>query len=302
QITLDGVTSFQTSGTTWSVLLTALTSGTHTITATVTDNNGNTGTSSVTITVNTPLTISITSPTNGALLDTNTLTLSGTASGSNIQSVQVSIDGGTANQASGTTSWSFLTSPLTYGTHTITATVTDSSGKTATASLKIIKDSPPVLTVPADMTVIPTSTSGAPVSYTVKATDDSGQVSVACLPPSGSTFSIGTNSVTCTATDSGGNKATGSFKVTVLNPAQAIQQLMNTINGMNLPLTVTTNLDTRLANALTNYNAGLINNAQNNLNTFINNVNSNCCSLSKPIINDQANLLTSTARNIINSM
>src|SRR2546422_9324939 len=46
------------------------------------------------------------------------------------------------------------------------------------------------------------------VSYTVTASDDSGQVSITCSPPSGSTFSTGINSVTCTATDSGGNKAT----------------------------------------------------------------------------------------------
>ena len=304
QITLDGVTAGQTSGNTWSFLLTALTSGTHTATATVTDSNGNTASSSVTITVAIPPTVYITSPTNGAFINTNTAMISGTASGSTIQSVKVSIDGGAANQASGTTSWSFLTNPLTYGTHTMTATVTDSNGNTASSSVTITKDAPPVLTIPADMTVSPTSTFGTTVSYTVTASDDSGQVSITCSPPSGSTFSTGTNSVTCTATDSGGNKATGSFKVTVLNPVQAIQQLINTVNGMNLPLTVTTNLDSSLSSALAKLNLSLNQPAQNYLSKFINTVSTDCCNSPplKPLTNAQANLLTTTAQGIINSI
>jgi hypothetical protein len=45
-----------------------------------------------------------------------------------------------------------------------------------------------------------------------------GSVSVSCSPPSGSTFPLGTNSVTCTATDSHGNTATSTFQIIIQTP------------------------------------------------------------------------------------
>ena len=254
-------------------------------------------------TATSPPSISITSPANGALVSVNTLTISGNVSASTtIQSVQVSIDGNTLNPATVTTSWSFVITLLTSGMHTITATVTDINGNTAKTSVTITIDTPPTLNLPADITVSPTSTAGAIVTYTVTASDDGGPVSPVCSPPSGSTFSFGAKVVNCTVTDSAGNKVTGSFNVTVLNPGQAIQQLINTVNGMNLPISITTYLDSKLSSAFTYYNSGLYNNAKNNLNTFTNNVGSTCCFPNKSLTNIQANLLTSTAQNIINSI
>jgi len=312
QVGIDGGALNQASGTTsWSFLTTPLGYGTHIITATVTDSNRNTASTSVTITVDTPPvtitppTISIASPYNGALINTSTLTVNGTASaGTTIQSVQVGIDGGALNQASGTTSWSFLTTPLGYGTHIITATVTDSNRNTASTSVTITVDTPPVLTMPADMIVFPASISGTLITYTVTATDDSGPVSIVCSPSSGSTFSIGTKAVICTASDIAGNKVTGSFNLTVLNPGQAIQQLTNIVNSMNLPSYVTSSLDTKLSNALYSYNIGAMNNAKNNLNSFQNKASSYCCNSYpvKPLTNSQANLLMIDAQNIINSI
>ena len=252
-----------------------------------------------------PPTISITSLSNGTHITTSTLTVNGTASaGTTIQSVQVGIDGGALNQASGTTSWSFLTTPLGYGTHIITATVTDSNRNTASTSVTITVDTPPVLTMPADMIVFPASISGTLITYTVTATDDSGPVSIVCSPSSGSTFSIGTKAVICTASDIAGNKVTGSFNLTVLNPGQAIQQLTNIVNSMNLPSYVTSSLDTKLSNALYSYNIGAMNNAKNNLNSFQNKASSYCCNSYpvKPLTNSQANLLMIDAQNIINSI
>ena len=254
-------------------------------------------------TATSPPSISITSPANGALVSVNTLTISGNVSASTtIQSVQVSIDGNTLNPATVTTSWSFVITLLTSGMHTITATATDINGNTAKTSVTITIDTPPTLNLPADITVSPTSTAGAIVTYTVTASDDGGPVSPVCSPPSGSTFSFGAKVVNCTVTDSAGNKVTGSFNVTVLNPGQAIQQLINTVNGMNLPISITTYLDSKLSSAFTYYNSGLYNNAKNNLNTFTNNVGSTCCFPNKSLTNIQANLLTSTAQNIINSI
>jgi hypothetical protein len=81
--------------------------------------------------------VSINSPVNGVTVS-GTLSVSGTASdGITISSVQVSVDGGSFSNASGTTSWSFLlnTNSLSNGAHTLTAKVSDSGGNSATSSL-----------------------------------------------------------------------------------------------------------------------------------------------------------------------
>jgi hypothetical protein len=93
-------------------------------------------------------------------------------------------------------------------------------GFAATATpfgLDVFKDTvAPALNLPADITTAPTSIAGAPVSYTVSATDDvDGTDPVTCVAPSGSTFGFGTTAVNCSATDAAGNTATGSFNVTV---------------------------------------------------------------------------------------
>ena len=73
-----------------------------------------------------------------------------------------------------------------------------------------------MLTVPAPITAEATGPGGAPVSYTVTATDAvSGNLTPSCAPPSGGTFPFGTTTVSCTAADGAGNKASGQFTVTV---------------------------------------------------------------------------------------
>ncbi len=75
---------------------------------------------------------------------------------------------------------------------------------------------PPVLSLPADITVEATGSSGAIVTFSPTANDAvDGPVSVTCSPISGSTFAIGTTAVNCSASDTRGNTATGSFNVTV---------------------------------------------------------------------------------------
>lgn len=75
---------------------------------------------------------------------------------------------------------------------------------------------PPVIRVPGSM-IVPTDPrrNDAVVHYTVTITDDQPGATVACLPPSGSVFPIGTTTVLCTATDAAGNPAADSFTVTV---------------------------------------------------------------------------------------
>lgn len=71
---------------------------------------------------------------------------------------------------------------------------------------------PPVMTLPADIT-----TSNAVVTYTVTAVDDlDTSPTVFCSPASGSTFDPGVTIVNCTATDNFANTSFGSFTVTVV--------------------------------------------------------------------------------------
>ena len=77
-------------------------------------------------------------------------------------------------------------------------------------------DTSPVLALPNEIVAEATSPVGAVVSYIASALDDAdGSITPDCDRPSGATFSIGTTTVTCTATDSAGNASTGQFPVTV---------------------------------------------------------------------------------------
>lgn len=97
---------------------------------------------------------------------------------------------------------------------TTTVSCSGSEGSTGSFDVRVADTTPPALSLPFDITV--TSPAAAAVSYTATASDlVDGSVPITCTPPSGSTFSLGTTSVTCTASDSAGNAATGGFLVTV---------------------------------------------------------------------------------------
>jgi hypothetical protein len=77
---------------------------------------------------------------------------------------------------------------------------------------------PPALeNIPSDQVVEATSRFGAVVNFALPtATDPSDpHVRVLCVPPSGSTFPLGTTEVTCTATDQAGNVARATFTINV---------------------------------------------------------------------------------------
>lgn len=79
-----------------------------------------------------------------------------------------------------------------------------------------VQRTPPQLSLPAQVLADATSTAGATVSYQVSATDDlDGPVPVTCSPASGGQFAIGTTTVTCSAQNSAGQVAQGSFPVIV---------------------------------------------------------------------------------------
>ena len=92
---------------------------------------------------------------------------------------------------------------------------------------------PPVLTLPANITAEATSAAGATVTYTASASDaGSGVATSSFLPASGSTFPIGMTTVNASATDIAGNTASGSFTVTVADTTAP------TIGGTFSPLNI----------------------------------------------------------------
>ena len=118
--------------------------------------------------------------------------------------------------------------PAALGTFTFTVEARTESGCTGTAdfALTIVDTTPPALTLPADITSTATSPSGAVVSFAATALDlVDGARPVSCTPSSGSTFAIGSTNVACTASDTRGNTASGSFSVTVTEPTQAGRML-----------------------------------------------------------------------------
>jgi lysophospholipase L1-like esterase len=109
---------------------------------------------------------------------------------------------------------------LPLGTTVVTCTATDSYGHSASTSfsLTVEPDMPPVLdNIPSDQVVEATSRYGAVINFAPPTASDASDpnVQVICVPPSGSTFPLGSTEVTCTATDQAGNVARATFTVNV---------------------------------------------------------------------------------------
>ena len=96
------------------------------------------------------------------------------------------------------------------------ATTTDATTTDVTTTTTV--DNPPSFAnVPSGLTVEANGPSGSAVNYTAPtASDDTdGPRPVSCTPGPGSTFPLGSTSVTCTATDLAGHQAEASFTVAV---------------------------------------------------------------------------------------
>jgi hypothetical protein len=184
--------------------------GTTTVTCSATDAHGNTDSNTFTITVRDTTPPVVTVPADVTAEATSALGASVSYSG---QSALDLVDGSitpTCTPASGST--------FALGTATVTCSATDAHGNTASGSftVTVVDTTPPTLSLPGNISVPAGSGSSAVVTYAASASDlVDGSVPVTCTPPSGSAFSIGTTPVSCSATDTHGNSATGSFTVTV---------------------------------------------------------------------------------------
>jgi len=189
-----------------------LTCGSHQVLVTVTDKAGNSTTGTATIDggdCEPPVTTD-NAPAGWQNTDVS-VTLSCTDTGSGCASTTYELDGGatvTGNTVSITTD----------GIHVITYRSVDAVGnvETTRSATVMIDTTPPELTLPGDFTVAATEGASAAAIFSAGATDlVDGTVPVNCSAASGDLFPLGSTTVDCSATDSNGNTATGSFVVTV---------------------------------------------------------------------------------------
>ncbi|HVX77216.1 MAG TPA: Ig-like domain-containing protein [Bradyrhizobium sp.] len=244
----DGTTAIGTATTaangTWSVTTSALSSGSHELTATATDVAGNVSVLSPSLDPVIPGPTPPAAPTIAAfsadsgtvgdhITNDNTLTLTGIAVANSTVTV---FDGtkqvGTA-KADGSGNWTVTTSVLSDGSHNLTATATDASGQTSAASSALSVTIDTTVNAP----VISTATAEGSGAYLLKGTaeanstvsvfDGTKQVGTVKADASGawsytvSSLSVGTHSLTAKAVDVAGNSSVASAAVSavVLAPA-----------------------------------------------------------------------------------
>src|SRR5262249_11535480 len=115
-------------------------------------------------------------------------------------------------------STAIVTTSLPIGVHNLTFTATDNHGASASAAVSVtVQDTiAPSLLAPPSQTLEATGPGGAVANFTASATDlVDGARPVLCAPASGSTFPLGTATVTCTAADTHFNTASATFTVAV---------------------------------------------------------------------------------------
>ena len=119
-----------------------------------------------------------------------------------------------------------LKAPSTPGTgyvYRVTYARAPSTGTTGTTlaqiALSVSGNTPPVLDLPADMTVEADVAGGWIAAYSVTASDDEDDPDpvATCSPSPGDVLPMGDTTVTCATTDSGGLTATGTFEVHVVD-------------------------------------------------------------------------------------
>jgi hypothetical protein len=181
--------------------------GTTTVVCTATDASLNLGRGSFTVSVKTAATPTLTVPADftaeATSLDGAVVTYSATADlGATVS----------CSPASGST-FAFGKTTVVCTASTADVSVSDSFVVTVTDTIG------PVLTLPGNISVNATNSSGAVVNYVATAVDGvSGSVAVTCSPEAGTTFPLGLTTVNCFAYDGLTNISRGTFNVTVNNP------------------------------------------------------------------------------------
>ena len=127
------------------------------------------------------------------------------------------------------------------GVTTVTCDATDNAGNTSTKSftVSVIDSTVPQLSVPANMLVDSTETTGITVAYQVGASDNVDQtISAVCTPLSGSVFVIGDTTVDCEVTDRAGNSVADSFLVSVAHTPAPVEDYVSSVTvSWSIPTT-----------------------------------------------------------------
>ena len=204
----------------------------------------------------------------------------------------------------------------TPGTLTLSATEINAASDTSAPGLATAT----VFSVPAaEITISPSTTVSTgttmnlgesitggkgPFSYAWTMTAPHGSTQVLSDPTAANPSFVpdlaGEYQLSLTVADSLGTSSTPVFAtITAETPAQATQNLIITINGMNLNTGETTSLDSKLQAVINSLNAHNNTAAKNQLNAFINEVNAQT---GKKITSAQAALLMQAYQNILHSI
>ena len=145
-----------------------------------------------------------------------------------------------------------ITSPHSFpvGSSSVTCTATNSAGSDSCSFTVTVKDiEAPTCNLPADINQNnDPGVCGAAVNYSASANDNCPGASILCTPASGSTFSVGTTTVQCTASDTSADSpdTNCSFTVTIKDTEAPT---------CNLPADITQNNDAGVCGAVVNYTA-----------------------------------------------
>ena len=116
----------------------------------------------------------------------------------------------------GTVGTDGVTLDVAAGCHILSTRAATGTPETVLSAARACDTTAPALTVPADMDLTSSGPNGTPVTFAATASDVIDEdVPVSCTQASGSTFTVGTTTVTCTATDGAGNTTSRSFTVRV---------------------------------------------------------------------------------------
>lgn len=145
----------------------------------------------------------------------------------------------------------------TQGTNFIHWAYHDQYGNSTVQTQRVIiaETTAPSVTCPANITVNATNPAGATVTFdTPFASNPCSDALVVCVPPSGSIFAAGTNTVTCTSSDPHGHQTQCSFSVIVLG---ALDQTVTAFDSLSALRAGVTN-NSRLAQVdIKNLNAAV---------------------------------------------
>ena len=128
-------------------------------------------------------------------------------------------------------------SVFSIGSTTVNCLATDSSGNIATSTtfiVNVVDTTAPIVGAASDVSV-DTASSSVTVTYTIPTASDlvdGASDVVSCIPESGSSFAVGSHSVTCSATDTHGNKGTSSFNVIVSDTGAPVLTIPGDISNV----------------------------------------------------------------------